>query len=399
MKWYGVGLGGAGGNIMDTTYGLMRENFIGVSVFNTAEPDKAKLSFLKERFFLFGDFGGAGVGSKWKDSRDAITQEKWKKVFVENVVSDGIAESQAVLLASSTGGGTGSGAIPVVSGYIKEILSSGGRIVQPMIAGVVLPFRYPKETMRFSYNTAICLANLLDKVDAILIADNDYLMERITQETPNISDVELLDKINVSIAEALRVLSSASETPIKGGFKTTFDSQDLKSSLSMFEAALVVPYYFRTRVDVLGGSLEFLVEAALEAGGLAKADPSTAIKAAFVVKGPETLVTVDNIFQAKRVLVERIAGVDVREGIAATPPDSKYIEIAVLLVEPKIDRIDEVAEQARVYYDLFEDDLTAKESTPREEFESYLKRLEDHMNRVDTKREQLVRVKGTMQSP
>jgi nitrogenase subunit NifH len=123
MKWYGVGLGGAGGNIIDTTYGLMRENFVGVSVFNTAEPDKAKLSFLKERFFLFGDFGGAGVGSKWKDSRDAISQEKWKKIFVENVISDGIAESQAILLTSSTGGGTGSGAIPIVSDYVKEILS------------------------------------------------------------------------------------------------------------------------------------------------------------------------------------------------------------------------------------------------------------------------------------
>jgi cell division GTPase FtsZ len=389
MKWFGIGLGGAGGNIMDSTYGAMRDEFVGAVVFNTAEADKAKLSFLKDRFYVFGDFGGAGVGSKWRDARDSISSEKWKSLVTKTIEEQGIRNSQVLLLTSSSGGGTGSGSIPVVASYAKELLSSDGRVVQPVIAAMVLPFRYPMETMRFSYNSAIGLANLLDKVDSIILFDNGYMREKIVKENPEISDVELLDRINHSIAEAIRVISAASETPMKGGFKTTFDSQDLKNVLSMFEASYVVPCYFRTRVDVLGGSLEFLVEIALEEGRFVDVDPKTALKAAFVVRGPEDLMKTDNIFSAKSLLAERIAGVDVREGIAITPPDSKYVEITILLIEPEVPRIKELAEQASVYYDLFEEDLKTKENTPREEFEGYLRKLEDHAKKIAERKEKI----------
>ncbi len=157
----------------------------------------------------------------------------------------------------------------------------------------------------------------------------------------------------------------------------------------MFEASYVVPCYFRTRVDVLGGSLEFLVEIALEEGRYVDVDPKTALKAAFVVKGPEDLMKTDNIFRAKSLLAERIAGVDVREGVAITPPDSKYVEITILLVEPEVPRLKELAEQASIYYDLFEEDLSIKESTPREEFEGYLRKLEDHARKIAERKEKI----------
>ncbi|PNV78340.1 MAG: hypothetical protein C0200_01575, partial [Thermoproteota archaeon] len=82
-------------------------------------------------------------------------------------------------------------------------------------------------------------------------------------------------------------------------------------------------------------------------------------------------------------------GVDVREGVAITPPDSKYVEITILLVEPEVPRLKELAEQASIYYDLFEEDLSIKESTPREEFEGYLRKLEDHARKIAERKEKI----------
>jgi len=232
--------------------------------------------------------------------------------------------------------------------------------------------------MRFAYNSIIAMANVLGRVDSLIILDNETAREIVLRDEPGLSDEQVLDRINSLVGRCMVAVSAADVEPLRGGYKTTFDSQDLKSILRFFEASLTVPCYMKARVESVGGSLEFLTEAALREGCLAEVRAGTALKAALVVRGPEEYLNVDAVFEAKRLLSEKIAGVDVREGLAVAP-GSKYFEIAILLVEPELVRLPSLLKEARLYYEVHEGELTKMEDTPREEFESYVQAVERHL--------------------
>ena len=382
MRWFGIGLGGAGGAIIDKTYetfsGETPSAMIDAVVFNTSVSDRAKLSVLRDRFYLFGKFGGAGVGARWKDSMKAMMEPESKELFVKAVSERGISESTSVVLSAALGGGTGSGSMPVVAEYVKEILADSGQPAQPIISVGVLPFKFPKESMRFAYNSAIAISNMLRRVDSLILLDNEIAREIVLRDEPDLTDEQILDRINSLMGKCLVAVSAADVEPLKGGYKTTFDSQDLKSILRFFEASLTVPCYMRARVESVGGSLEFLTEAALREGCLAEVKPGTALKAALVVRGPEEYLNVEAVFEAKELLSEKIAGLDVREGLAVAP-GSKYFEVAILLVEPELVRLPSLLKEARLYYEVHEEELTKMEDTPREEFEAYIEAVERHL--------------------
>ncbi|MDK2464750.1 MAG: hypothetical protein QI223_08275 [Candidatus Korarchaeota archaeon] len=382
MRWFGIGLGGAGGAIIDRTYdtftGEAPSAMVDAVVFNTSVSDQAKLQVLKDRFYLFGRFGGAGVGARWKDSMKAMLEPESKELFMRAVTERGVANSTAVVLSAALGGGTGSGSMPVVADYVREILSEGGPPTQPIVSVGVLPFKFPKESMRFAYNSVIAMANMLGRVDSLILLDNETAREIVLRDEPGLSDEQVLDRINSLVGRCMVAMSAADVEPLRGGYKTTFDSQDLKSILRFFEASLAVPCYMKARVESVGGSLEFLTEAALREGCLAEVRAGTALKAALVVRGPEEYLNVDAVFEAKRLLSEKIAGVDVREGLAVAP-GSKYFEIAILLVEPELVRLPSLLKEARLYYEVHEEELTKMEDTPREEFESYVQAVERHL--------------------
>ncbi len=382
MRWFGIGLGGAGGAIIDRTYdtfsGEAPSAMVDAVVFNTSVSDQAKLQVLRDRFYLFGRFGGAGVGARWKDSMRAMLEPESKELFIRAVTERGIANSTAVVLSAALGGGTGSGSMPVVADYVKEILGQDGPPTQPIVSVGVLPFRFPKESMRFAYNSVIAMANMLGRVDSLIILDNEIARGIVLRDEPGLNDEQVLDRINSLVGRCMVAMSAADVEPLRGGYKTTFDSQDLKSILRFFEASLTVPCYMKARVESVGGSLEFLTEAALREGCLAEVRTGTALKAALVVRGPEEYLNVDAVFEAKRLLSEKIAGVDVREGLAVAP-GSKYFEIAILLVEPELVRLPSLLKEARLYYEVHEEELTKMEDTPREEFESYVQAVERHL--------------------
>ncbi|HDM91959.1 MAG TPA: hypothetical protein ENG69_01025 [Candidatus Korarchaeota archaeon] len=383
MRWFGIGLGGAGGAIIDKTYvtfsGETPSAMIDAVVFNTSVSDRAKLSVLKDRFYLFGKFGGAGVGARWKDSMKAMMDPESRELFVRAVSERGISESTGVMLSAALGGGTGSGSMPIVAEYVKELLAGpSGELTQPIISVGVLPFKFPKESMRFAYNSAIAIANMLKRVDSLILLDNEIAREIVLRDEPGLTDEQILDRINSLVGKCLVAMSAADVEPLRGGYKTTFDSQDLKSILRFFEASLTVPCYMRARVESVGGSLEFLTEAALREGCLAEVRPGTALKAALVVRGPEEYLNVESVFEAKELLSEKIAGLDIREGLAVAP-GSKYFEVAILLVEPELVRLPSLLKEARLYYEVHEEELTKMEDTPREEFEAYIEAVERHL--------------------
>lgn len=347
-------------------------------VFNTSVSDRAKLGVLRDRFYLFGKFGGAGVGARWKDSMKAMMEPESRELFVKAVSERGISESTSVVLSAALGGGTGSGSMPIVAEYVKEILADSGQPTQPIISVGVLPFKFPKESMRFAYNSAIAISNMLRMVDSLILLDNETAREIVLRDEPDLTDEQILDRINSLIGKCLVAVSAADVEPLRGGYKTTFDSQDLKSILRFFEASLTVPCYMRARVESVGGSLEFLTEAALREGCLAEVKPGTALKAALVVRGPEEYLNVESVFEAKELLSEKIAGLDVREGLAVAP-GSKYFEVAILLVEPELVRLPSLLKEARLYYEVHEEELTKMEDTPREEFEAYIEAVERHL--------------------
>jgi len=365
---FGIGLGGAGGAVLDSIFSSLEgfPAFVDAVIFNTAVSDKAKLKRLVDRFFLFGDFGGAGVGSRWKDSRRAALSPKWSSMFREVLSRRNLPESSAALLAAALGGGTGSGSLPVVADIVRELY---GRADKPVLALGILPFRYPKESMRLAYNSVLALASSLEHLDSIILVDNDRVGSRFEEEPRE----EILLRINEVVADFVRVLTLPMVRPAGGPLKTSFDVADLASLVRSGRTSLVVPCYSRFRVEVVGSSLSFLVQAALDEGPMVEFSGS-AKKAAVIFAGPEQSLTPDAILEAKETLAEASGSVDVRG--AAAVLESKYVEAAVLLVDPKIPRIEELVDQASLFYDIHEDELSTLEDTDRSEFEGYLRALQ-----------------------
>ncbi len=235
MKVTVIGFGQCGGRIADEFARINRaaisrrgiEICPGVYAVNTDSADLAGLRYIKadykHRILIGGNkTGGHGVG-KINELGALVTKEESDKIFDAIDSTKHLYETDAFVLAASGGGGTGSGAISVMTKLIKERFDK-----KPVYDIVVLPFEHEEETEeRSTFNTAACLKSVNAAADAVLIYDNQRLGRRENALNGDFG------RINREIVDPFYdLLCAGEETKRKFIGSKTVDAGDIKQTLT-----------------------------------------------------------------------------------------------------------------------------------------------------------------------
>ncbi len=152
-----VGIGGGGGNAVNA---MIREGITNVE-FLAMNTDKQALSTVKAKKLAIGEklTKGLGAGANPEIGRKAAEESS-------DTIQKLLDGADLVFIAAGMGGGTGTGAAPVVAQIAKEL----GILT---IAVVTKPFNF-EGTRRMQY-AEMGIANLKKNVDALVIVQNEKL--------------------------------------------------------------------------------------------------------------------------------------------------------------------------------------------------------------------------------
>ncbi len=200
MKLVVVGFGQCGGRIADEFARLNKkahgqrgiEIITGAFAVNTDAADLSGLRTIRPDYqhrILIGGrrTSGHGVG-KINELGAEVAREDGDKVIDALRTAQRFFETDAFLLIAGVAGGTGSGAIPIVTQMIKDRY-----IDKPVYALAVLPFAHEEETEeRTIYNAATCLKSIYPVADAIFLADNQRFVRKDFSLRNNLSQINAL---------------------------------------------------------------------------------------------------------------------------------------------------------------------------------------------------------------
>jgi len=239
MKLVVVGFGQCGGRIADQFARLDRrarshrgiEITPGIFAVNTDAADLSGLSFIssdyRHRILIGGrKTGGHGVG-KINELGAEIAKEDSDKIIDAIRGTKRFYESDAILLVASAGGGTGSGAIPIITQCIKERY-----IDKPVYDLIILPFEHEETTEeRAVYNSALCLKSANLVADAVILVDNQRYIRKDFSLRNNLA------KINELIVEPFYdLLCAGEEKKAKYIGAKTLDAGDIIQTLTGWTA-------------------------------------------------------------------------------------------------------------------------------------------------------------------
>ena len=207
-----IGLGGGGGNAINRMVesGVKGVEFIAANtdlqVLNTSKAD-VKIQIGPTLT------DGLGAGGKPEIGREAAIESKKE-------IEDALAGADMIFITGGMGGGTGTGAAPVVA----EIAQSLGALT---VAIVTKPFSF--EGKRRMENALGSIEQLRKHVDTLIVIPNDRLREIIDKTTPMLEAFKEVDNVLATIGigigmgeeraiEAAKqaVSSPLLETPITG---------------------------------------------------------------------------------------------------------------------------------------------------------------------------------------
>lgn len=213
MKLAVVGLGHCGTRIADEFARVNQQarSSHGVEIVTSAIAvdtdiaDMESLSYIRSHYqtrIIIGGrkAGGHGVG-KINEKGAEIAKEDGDKIISAMRGIEEIFHADAFMLTASTGGGTGSGSLPVVAKLLKDRYGD-----KPIYALVVLPFDHEEATEeRTIYNTGTCLKSIHSVANAVFLVTNE---KYINKESPLKSNLSV---INTQIVEPFLDLLSAGE--------------------------------------------------------------------------------------------------------------------------------------------------------------------------------------------
>ncbi len=213
MKLLVIGCGQCGGRITDEFARLNRKARVQRRIdiitdtfaVNTDIADLSGLSFIKSDYqhrILIGSqkTSGHGVG-KINELGAEIAREDCDKIIEAVRAAPRFAETDAFLVIAGAAGGTGSGAIPVITQELKERYAE-----RPIYNLIVLPFQHEEMTeQRTIYNAATCLKSVYLVSDATFLVDNQRYLRKDAAIKNN------LDKINAQVVEPFYNLLCAGE--------------------------------------------------------------------------------------------------------------------------------------------------------------------------------------------
>ncbi len=213
MKLVVIGLGQCGGRIADEFSKLNKrarrqrkiEIVTGCFAVNTDAADLSGLTSISRDYqhrMLIGGrkTGGHGVG-KINELGAEIAKDDGDKVIDSIRATKRFYETDAFLLIAGAGGGTGSGALPVITQHVKERYGD-----KPVYACIVLPFEHEEQIEeRTIYNAATCLKSTYSVADAVILIENQRYIRKDTSLRNNLA------KINALIAEPFYNILCAGE--------------------------------------------------------------------------------------------------------------------------------------------------------------------------------------------
>ena len=186
-----IGIGGAGGNTINS---MMECNYKGID-FIATNTDMQALNLSKAPIkiqFGFKSTKGLGTGADPELGRQAMEEDLDK-------IIDALKGADIVFLTAGMGGGTGSGALPVIAHALKEqeILT---------IAVVTKPFLF--EGKRRSRIADEALARVRDEVDTLIIIPNQKLLEVVDDHLPMVEAFSMInDVLNKSVKGISDIIS------------------------------------------------------------------------------------------------------------------------------------------------------------------------------------------------
>ena len=344
MKLLVIGCGQCGGRIADE---FVRQNIqaraqrgidiiTGALAVNTDTADLSGLSYIKpdyqHRILVGGQkTRGHGVG-KVNELGAEIAREDGDKVLEGIRGVERFTETDAFLLIAGAAGGTGSGAVSVLTQQIKERYAE-----KPLYTIIVLPFRYEEITEeRTVYNVGTCLKSIYLVADAVVLVDNQRFVREKSSIRSNFAN------INTRIVTPFyNLLCPGEETNRKYIGARVLDAGDIVQTLAGWA---VIGYGTANipRIKMFNGKLDFRDKANATLRGVQAMNqavnalslgctPAEAKRALYLLTAPPREMTMDMIKQIsshlKRIAPEAI----IRSG--DYPRGKGSIDVTVILSE------------------------------------------------------------------
>jgi tubulin-like protein CetZ len=381
MKLVVVGLGQCGGRIADEFARMNSRaksrrgmNIItGVFAVNTDAADLSGLTSIsndhRHRILIGGrKTGGHGVG-KINELGAEIAKEDADKIVDAIRTAKKFFETDAFLLIAGTAGGTGSGAISIVTQHLKERY-----IDKPIWNLLVLPFEHEESTEeRTVFNVATCLKSCYSVADAIFLVDNQRYVRKDSSIQNNIT------KINEMIAEPFyNLLCAGEEKKSKYIGAKLLDAGDIiqtvvgwtvigygKTTAPMFKLPNISNDFRKKGTEIQKG-IQAMDEAISELS--LKCNPADSRKALYLVSGPAKEMNMDMVKEIGDYMRDIAPEAIIRNG--DYPREKGSVDVTVLLSE--LSDVDKV----RDYY-IRSTDLIPEFKKRQEETEDKLKALDD----------------------
>ncbi|ELZ50795.1 Tubulin/FtsZ GTPase [Halorubrum coriense DSM 10284] len=357
MKLATIGVGNAGSKLIDqmlefefeTGRNLCRHAL----VINTARTDLAKPQHLDEdRRVLIGDTHqkarGHGVGGDAKIGAEVAQTDidEIRRVFDDVEIH----EVDAVLVAAGLGGGTGSGAAPVVIDELQKMYD------EPVYGLGVLPGTY--EGGRPALNAARSLQSFVTKVDNFIAFDNDAWRSR------GQTIEQGYEEMNEELATRIVTLLAAGEVDESEVGENAMDSSDIMRTLDTGGVSSIG--YASTDVTPAkegllanfkhdgesqsestdAAKIKGLVRRATNSRLTVPCNVSSADRALIVFAGPPDVISRKGVESAREWLEETADTVDVLAGDDPRPNSSTLAAVVLLSNVTETPRINEIQDQA-----------------------------------------------------
>lgn len=188
-----IGVGGGGGNALNH---MVQDEFKGVEFFSVNTDAQALRKSLAQQTIQIGAeiTKGLGAGAKPEIGRQAAEEDR-------EALRSMLEGADMVFIAAGMGGGTGTGAAPIIAEVAKEL----GILT---VAVVTKPFKFEgRKRMQFAESG---IQELAKYVDSLITIPNDKLLKVLGK---NINFLEALAAANDVLRNAVRGISDIITSP------------------------------------------------------------------------------------------------------------------------------------------------------------------------------------------
>lgn len=382
MKLVVIGLGQCGSRIADEFAHMNSrakserriEIIPGVFAVNTDAADLSGLRHIKSNYqsrILIGGrkAGGHGVG-KINEMGAEIAKADGDKVIDAIRTAKRFYESDAFLTIASSGGGTGSGALPVITQMVKERYGD-----KPVYALVILPFEHEETTEeRTIYNTATCLRSVSQIADAVFLVDNQRYVRKDYSLRNN------LEKINALIVHPFYdLLCAGEEKKAKYIGAKVVDAGDIMQTLIGWTvighgkaevSSLKIPFYqtrnFRKKSNETHKGIQAMDEALSELS--LRCNPMDAGRAMYLLSAPHKEMSMEIVKELGDYVRDLAPNAIIRNG--DYPREKSAMEVTLILSQ-----LSDVEKVRKYYYKST--DLIPEYKRRQKEVEAKLKGIDE----------------------